>query len=302
MADPKQFPAFDIALTPLLQTESPSISGKTQGESARCRPKSVHRSIFLSDMHLGTRMSRPDLILEFLDTHTAETVYLVGDIVDNWHPLSRNWKSAHHQVLIRLLDLPQTGTRVVFIPGNHDAFFRNYVGTTFGGIEVRRQAVHQAANGLLYLLKHGDCCDIFAARTPIIARAGSLVEKLAGDMDAAQRHLLRKLGRPEWRGIERLIARTNAAIRKHDRFEERLTDLAIIGGYDGIICGHFHQPALYEAKHVIYANCGDWTGNNTAIVESFDGRLEILTVPEKTAADQRRETCDDREGELALAN
>lgn len=250
-----------------------------------------HRAMFLSDMHLGTRMSCPDLILDFLDQNSADTVYLVGDIVDNWHPLKRNWTAAHHQVLRRLLDLPQTGTRVVFLPGNHDDFFRNYIGTTFGGIEVENEAVHQAADGRRYLLTHGDCCDIFASRAPVLARAGSLIEKLLRGLDAGQRHVLRRYRAADWTGIEALIRATQTAIRKHDPFATRLASLAARGGYDGIVCGHFHQPALREQAGVVYANCGDWTGSNTALVEGFDGRIDLLQVvaaPVAQPADPQR--------------
>lgn len=246
-------------------------------------------------------MARPDLIMEFLRFNEAETVYLLGDIVDNWYPLSRNWKPDHHRVLQRLLDLPNTGTRVVYIPGNHDAFFRNFAGTTFGGIEVELEVMHQAADGRRYMLIHGDICDIFSERAPVLARAGSLVQRAARGIDIGQRYVTRKVGQPEWRGIERTIGRTNAAIRKHDRFEERLTDLARAGGYDGIICGHFHQPGLHDRFGTVYANCGDWTGSNTAIAEGFDGRLDLLGMVERDVYEPFASADRDAGGELSLA-
>jgi UDP-2,3-diacylglucosamine pyrophosphatase LpxH len=292
---------LDGTLLPAWRAGPPLIRGKRSPGASRDKPTQSHRSIFLSDMHLGTRLSRADLILDFLGTHDAETVYLVGDIVDNWYPLSSNWKPAHHQVLQRLFDLPRTGTRVVYVPGNHDDFFRNYVGTSFGGIEIERDVVHQAADGRRYLVTHGDICDIFSLRAPLLARAGSFIERIAMGVDVAQRHVLRKFGQPEWFGIERAISRTNAAIRKHDHFEERLTHLAQSGGYDGIICGHFHQPALHDGFGISYANCGDWSGSNTAIVEDFDGRLDLVRVYEKTAFEPKIATDYEEEGELPLA-
>ena len=263
-------------------------------------PIAVHRAIFLSDMHLGTRMSRPDLILDFLNTNSAETVYLVGDIIDTWHPLSKNWTPQHHEVMRRLFALPHTGTRVVYLPGNHDAFFRNYAGTTFGGVEVEREVVHLAADGRRYLVTHGDRCDVFSARAPLLARAGSLVERSAHRIDRGLRWVLRILRQPEWLGIERSIARTNAAIRRHDRFEERLVRLAQAGGHDGIVCGHFHQPALHDRLGTVYANCGDWLGRNSAIVEGFDGRLKLLT-PSEVPLDTAVLDNDAAEGDLAMA-
>ena len=251
-------------------------------------------------MHLGTRSSRADLILDFLGTHSAETVYLVGDIVDNWYPLSGNWKPAHHRVLQRLFDLPRTGTRVVYVPGNHDDFFRNHVGTSFGGIEIELEVVHQATDGRRFLVTHGDVCDVFSQRSPLLERTGRLIERIAVGVDLAQRRILRRAGRPEWFGIERAISRTSGAIRKYDHFEERLSELARSRGYDGIICGHFHHPAL-RVGSTVYANCGDWSGSNTAIVEGFDGRLDLVWSYDKPDFETAISRDYEKEGELPLA-
>lgn len=290
---------FDGAL--LAARQPSSVRGKRPPEPSGKVATQLHRSIFLSDMHLGTRSSHADLILDFLRAHAAETVYLVGDIVDNWYPLSGNWKPAHHHVLQWLFDLPRRGSRVVYVPGNHDDFFRNYATTRVGGIEIELDIVHQAADGRRYLVIHGDICDVFSARSPLLARLGSLVESIAKGVDVAQRHVLRRAGQPEWFGIERAISRTSAAIRKYDRFEERLTDLAKAGGYDGIICGHFHHAALNDDFGITYANCGDWSVSNTAIVEDFDGRLELVRVGEKPAFESVTAPAFAKEGELPLA-
>ena len=286
---------------PTWNEQLPVNPGKRSPGPSTENPAQDHRTLFLSDMHLGTRSSRADLILDFLETHHAETVYLVGDIVDNWHPLSGNWKPAHHQVLQRLLHLPRTGTRVVYVPGNHDDFFRNYAGTSFGDIEIELEVVHQASDGRRYLVTHGDICDVYAASSPLLERAGRLVERIALGVDVAQRHILRRAGQPAWFGIERAITRTSAVFRKYDHFEERLADLAKSGGYDGIICGHFHQPELHDGFGTTYANCGDWTGNNTAIVEGFDGRLDLVRAYGQPAVESAMATDYGKESELPLA-
>jgi len=291
---------LDATLITALRAGPPLIRGKRPPGPSRDKPTQIHRSIFLSDMHLGTRLSRANLILDFLGRHDAETVYLVGDIVDNWHPLSGNWKPEHHDVLRWFLDLPRTGTRVVYVPGNHDGFFCNYAGTSVGGIEVELNVVHEAADGRRYLVTHGDICDVFLRRAPLLAWAGSLIERVAMGIDVAQRHVSRKFGRPEWCGIERAIARTNAAIRKYDHFEERLARLAQAGGYDGIICGHFHQPALHDRFGTIYANCGDWSGSNTAIVEGFDGRLDLVGAYDEVAFQSAMPADYKKQGEQPL--
>ncbi len=292
--------ASDSVQAPQLLMDADRNTGPGPATAVQHR-KVMHRAIFLSDMHLGTRMAHPDKILGFLESHAAETYYLIGDIVDNWYPLTLNWTPSHHEVLRRILALPQSGSRVVFIPGNHDAFFRNYAGTNFGGIEVVNKATHLAADGRRYLLTHGDCCDVFSVRAPIMARVGSLIEKVARGVDAAQKPILQRLGLNRWSGIDRAINRTNAAIRKHDRFEERLSDLARAGGYDGIVCGHFHQPALHDAHGVIYANCGDWTGCNSAIVEDVNGRLGLLGMAPATSPTHGWNGRTGLEGEPVLA-
>ncbi len=246
-------------------------------------PPARHRSIFLSDMHLGNRRSRSDLIRSFLERNAADTVYLVGDIVDTWHPSGGHWTDDDRHVLRTLMALPQSGTRVVYVPGNHDSRFRQVAGTSFGGIEIRAEAVHLAGDGRRYLVVHGDCCDVFSHRAPVMARAGSLIETMVRALDAGQRRVLRSVRQTEWCGIEAAIARTNAAIRRHDRFEERLSALARLRGLDGVICGHFHQPALHRKFGVAYANCGDWLGSNTALVERLDGHFDLLGVMDRGA-------------------
>jgi len=265
---------------------APPLPARTVSRPQRSilhRPEQ-HRAIFLSDMHLGTRMCQPELILAFLNAHHAETVYLIGDIVDNWHPLGRNWSAAHHQVLRHLLDLPQTGTRVIYLPGNHDSFFNAYAGSIFGGIEVEREAIHQTADGRRLLVTHGDQCDVFAHKAPIMARIGSLIETGARAFDAAQRTMSRAAGLPEWHGITRQLTRANTLIRNYDRFEERLCALGVSRGADGIVCGHFHQPALHDRHGPIYANCGDWAEHGTGLVEAFDGKLRLLSVSQDIPA------------------
>lgn len=256
--------------------------------------------MFLSDMHLGTRSSRADSILEFLGTHSAETLYLVGDIVDNWYPLSGNWAPVHHQVLQQFFELARTGTRVVYVPGNHDDFFRNYAGQCFGGIEVELNVEHHAMDGRRYLVTHGDTCDVFLVKSPLLERAGRLTERIALGVDVAQRRL-RKAGQPAWFGISQAITGTSSAFRKFDKFEERLSHLAKSGGYDGIVCGHFHRPALHGRFGTTYANCGDWTGSNTAIVEDFDGRLDLIRFKDRPAFESVTATDGDTTSEPPLA-
>lgn len=247
-----------------------------EGRVVRGRHRAIHRSLFLSDIHLGTRMCRAESLLSFLAANEAETIYLVGDVVDNWRSPDRAWPAAHIGILRHFLDMAREGTRVVYVPGNHDAFFRAFVGSTFQGIEVRRETLHRTSDGRRFLVTHGDQCDWFSHRLPVFARAGSLLEDALSHADAWQRRIGLAAGFPEWRGIERLVSRTNALMRRYDGFEGRLCGLARRRGFDGIICGHFHQPALSFGDGIVYANCGDWTEHATAIVEDFEGTLRLV--------------------------
>ena len=262
----------------------PELTGRPPHQIYPPTPYRHHRAIFLSDMHLGARMCQAGKIIDFLERNMADTIYLVGDIIDNWDPLSPSWTQDQLRVLHKLLSLPNTGRRVIYVPGNHDGFFRQLVGTEFGGIEIRLDVTHEGADGRRYVVVHGDCCDIFELRAPFLSRVGSIAEGLARGIDTFQRHLTRLAGLNEWSGIEDAILWTQALVRKCDRFEERLSDLAVSTGADGVICGHFHEPALRSNFGPIYANCGDWSSSCTAIVEDLDGCLHLVTASECVAS------------------
>ena len=232
--------------------------------------------LFLSDLHLGSRSCKEDALLDFLQSHTADLIYLVGDIVDTWVASADQWTTKQQVILQNLLDRVRDGTRLVFTPGNHDALFRQYVGQTIAGVEVVPQIIHRAADGRRYLVIHGDGCDIFGDRFPVLERIGAwseLATRLVSD------HLDRWLSgraRAPLKLADTILHWANDLIRGLDRFEVRLADLARREGTDGIICGHFHKPALQDQDGVAYANCGDWVENTTALVETASGRLMLL--------------------------
>ncbi len=232
--------------------------------------------LFLSDLHLGSRACRDDLLLSFLQAHTADVIYLVGDIIDTWLPLGAHWTAAQHQVLAILFERARHGARLVFTPGNHDAFFRRFIGQSMLGIEIHDRILHKAADGRRYLVVHGDETDLFDARFPKLSR-------LSTRLDSAMRGLIgwvnlrrQRRGLPKSTLAERLVKRFNDMIRACDSFEERLSDVARQHQADGIICGHFHKPALHADHGVEYANCGDWVENATALVETASGRLLLI--------------------------
>ena len=232
--------------------------------------------LFLSDMHLGSPACREDALHMFLCTHTADTIYLVGDIIDTWVATAALWSAKQHAILGLLLDRAASGTRLVFTPGNHDAFFRQYCGQTLAGIEVVHHILHQSANGTRYLVIHGDSCDVFERHFPRLAHIGARMDCLFRSLIGQVNTRRRRRGLPDWQVAERIVKRVNDLIRNLDNFDERLADLARHHGADGIICGHFHKPDLHDRHGVAYANCGDWVENSTALAETASGRLLLL--------------------------
>lgn len=233
-------------------------------------------SLFLSDMHLGARACRDEALLAFLQTHHAKRIYLVGDIFDTWHAIGAHWSAAQHDIISLLLTRAQNGVEIIYTPGNHDAFFRPYIGTKIGNIAIANHALHQSANGKRYLVIHGDSVDIFAGRFPLVSRLAAKAENSLRGFGNALQHLLRRFDLPIGDQVDWLIQRVNTMIRAQDDFQSRLADLARKHGADGIICGHFHQPALHDEFGVTYANCGDWVENATALAEDHTGALVQL--------------------------
>lgn len=233
-----------------------------------------YRTLFVSDLHLGARGSRALAFLEFLKNSDAETIYLVGDIFDIWHAGRVHWGPTHDQIVAELTRRAQSGVRVVYLPGNHDDALRTYDSDMFGPFELRESVVHVAADGERYLVLHGDQCDARLLRWHIMTRIGSRGNAVLRAMD---QWLKQRLHRTWERGLfELAITGVNALMLVGNKFEDRLTALAREHGQTGVICGHYHKAALHHRDGIVYANCGDWVDNQTALVETHDGALHMM--------------------------
>ena len=263
-------------------------------------PQRRYRSLFLSDVHLGAHGCRTDRVLEFLQRNDAEVIYLVGDIFDGWRPIRAKWSELHDAVVQTLMARSRAGTRIVYVPGNHDEFFRRHYGIYFDRIEVVEEATHIAADGRRYLVTHGDCCDVFAGRRRL-SRIGSHLDGFVRGFNAILNGARRSIGFDDGVLIEAAVARVNRLIRYGDRFEERLSLLAASRELDGVICGHFHRAALHDDFGVIYANCGDWLESCTAICEEADGRLRVLDWSGRPALVTTENSLSEVEGASELA-
>jgi UDP-2,3-diacylglucosamine pyrophosphatase LpxH len=239
-------------------------------------PKLV-RTLFLSDVHLGSKGCQADLLLDFLRHYEANTIYLVGDIVDGWQLRSGwYWPQAHNDVVQKLLRKARKGARVIYIPGNHDEFLRDYYGTHFGGIDVVEDAIHVAANGRRYLVIHGDLFDVVIRHARWLALLGDKAYEAAIWLNTKFNAVRRAFGMTYWSLSQWAKLKVKNAVNFIGEYEQALVGEAHRRGVDGVICGHIHHPVIRDEGHFSYVNCGDWMESCTAIVEHFDGRLEIV--------------------------
>lgn len=243
-----------------------------------------HRTLFLSDLHLGARACRADRILDFLEQNSAETTYLIGDIFDVGHATGPFWSDDHDRVVQLLLRRAQSGDRVVYLLGNHDLTLHRTFARHFDGIELAEQLVHRTADGRSLLVLHGHTCDAAWQRLRFVTRLGSRLEDTLRSIDGWLGFLRRGLNAREISRIEAFLGRCNALLRMGNAYERRLTDLARGRGHHGVVCGHFHQAALHESFGLIYANCGDWVHAMSAITEDETGNLALVAWAEGRGA------------------
>ena len=244
------------------------------------------RTIFLSDVHLGTKGCQAERLLDFLRHHEADTIYLVGDIVDGWQLRSGwYWPQAHNDVVQKLLRQARKGARIIYIPGNHDEFLRDYCGTHFGGIDVAETAIHVAADGRRYLVLHGDLFDIVIKHARWLALLGDKAYDIAIQANTIVNSVRRALGFTYWSLSQWAKLKVKNAVKFIGEFEQALAAEAARHKVDGVICGHIHHAVIREDLGIRYINCGDWVESCTAVVEHHDGSFEIIVWTE-TANDQ----------------
>jgi UDP-2,3-diacylglucosamine pyrophosphatase LpxH len=258
-----------------------------------------YRAIFISDLHLGTRACRADDILDFLRDYDAETIYLVGDVVDFWR-LKHNsyWPQKHNDVIQKLLRKVRKGTRIVYVPGNHDEALRDYCGAQFGGITVVGEAVHVTADGRQILVLHGDDFDGIVHFTKWMSFLGDRSYVLTLWTNTTINRLRRRFGLGYWSLSKFVKSRVKHAIQFIDRFEAAVTQEARRRGFDGVICGHIHHAADKTIDGVAYLNCGDWVESCTALVEHHDGRLHLVRWHDRTHCDP---TCEAQAAAIPVA-
>lgn len=236
-----------------------------------------YRTLFISDVHLGTRGCQAELLLDFLKYNESEELILVGDIIDGWRlKQAWHWPQTHNDVVQKLLRKVRKGSRVVFIPGNHDEFARDFLNMEFGGVEVVDSMIHETADGRKFIVMHGDQFDIVANHARWLAHLGDWAYDFAIWANTWFNFVRRKMGLPYWSFSKWAKHKVKNAVNFIGDFEETLAAEAARRGVDGIICGHIHHAMIRDINGVTYVNTGDFVESCTAIAEHFDGRFELL--------------------------
>lgn len=255
------------------RTREPAVDGRRR-----------FRTIWISDVHLGTKGCNAELLIDFLDTTDSETMYLVGDIIDGWRLRKKvYWPAAHNDIVWRILKRAKRGTRIVYVPGNHDEMVRQFAGMNFGGVEIERAAVHTTADGRRLLVMHGDEFDAVMLAHRWLAVVGDAAYTLLMGLNRWVNLVRRRFGLPYWSLSKMAKHKVKNAVAFISAFEEVVAKAAAGRGVDGVVCGHIHTAEMRELSGIEYYNDGDWVEGCTALVEHFDGRMEILHWPEEIA-------------------
>jgi UDP-2,3-diacylglucosamine pyrophosphatase LpxH len=236
-----------------------------------------YRSVFISDVHLGTRGCQAALLLDFIKSVECDRLYLIGDIIDGWKLKGGwHWPQAHNDVVQKILRLARKGVEVVYIPGNHDDFARDYCGVHFGGVVVARDWIHEGADGRRYLVTHGDEFDGVITHAKWLAFLGDWSYRALLALNTHWNLLRRRMGFGYWSLSAFVKVKVKNALQFIENFENAVAEEARRRGVDGVICGHIHKAEMRDIDGVLYVNDGDWVESCTAVVEHRDGRLEIL--------------------------
>ncbi len=269
---------FDAQHLSDFHASTPSIPEKAVTERKR------YRTVWISDVHLGTRGCNAEMLIDFLDHVDCDLMYLVGDILDGWALKKRfYWPDSHNDIVWRFLKRAKRGTEIVYIPGNHDEMFRQFSGLNFGGVHIRRQAIHTTADGRRLLVLHGDEFDAITMSHRWLAHLGDAAYEMMMGLNRLVNRVRRWLDMPYWSLSKYAKAKVKNAVEFISKFEEIVAHEAGARGVDGVIAGHIHTAEMRDIEGIAYYNDGDWVEGCTALVEHYDGTMEILHWAEEMA-------------------
>jgi UDP-2,3-diacylglucosamine pyrophosphatase LpxH len=242
------------------------------------KPKPLRfRTIWISDVHLGTSGCQAKRLLEFLKATESDKLYLVGDIVDGWQLKRRwYWHQTHTDVVQLVMKKAKKGTKVIFVPGNHDEVVRQFIGLNFGGIKIRDELVHTTANGKRMLVLHGDRFDGVIACAKWLAYVGDTLYTMILKFNQIFNIWRARVGLPYWSLSQYLKLKVKNAVSYITSFEDALAEEARKQNLDGVICGHIHKAEIRDINGILYCNDGDWVESLTALVEDEVGELHLV--------------------------
>jgi UDP-2,3-diacylglucosamine pyrophosphatase LpxH len=236
-----------------------------------------YRSVVISDVHLGTKMSQASSLLAFLKTFECDSLYLVGDIIDGWSLKHRfYWPQEHNDVIQKLLRKARKGTRIVYLPGNHDEFLRGFGDQDLGNIQVIDSCVHTGVDGKRYQVMHGDQFDVVIKHAKWLAHVGSWAYDTLIILNLAVAGVRRLLNLKPWSLSAWAKYQVKSAVNFIGDYENNLAGYAESHGCNGVICGHIHSANIRQIGNCTYLNSGDWVESCTALVEHHDGHWEIV--------------------------
>ncbi|MFZ4751350.1 MAG: UDP-2,3-diacylglucosamine diphosphatase [Phycisphaerales bacterium] len=239
--------------------------------------KARYRTLFISDSHLGSNGAQAEQLARFLKHVECEEIYLVGDIIDMWRLKQRwYWPDSHNTVLRRLLKMSHKGTRITYVPGNHDEASRQFCGLVFGGIRIAMDAVHETADGRRLLVTHGDKFDLVVRHSRLLSVAGAVGYEMLLRVNRWYNRARSLVGLPYDSLSQAIKARVKSACNFISNFETALVTEARRGGFHGVVCGHIHKAEQRAIDGIEYLNCGDWVESCTALAEHADGRIELI--------------------------
>ena len=255
---------------------APSLGEKQEGQEGQEGTHRV-RTVWISDVHLGTPGCQAHALLDFLKRVECDTLYLVGDIIDGWQ-LRRSWywPQAHNDVVQKLLRKARKGTRVIYVPGNHDEFARKFLEHSFGSIEVAEEWIHTTADGRQLWVTHGDLYDGVIQVARWLALLGDSLYEFTLKLNRHLNSWRARAGLPYWSLSKYLKLKVKRAVSYVGDFEAALAREARKRGVDGLVCGHIHHAEMRDVEGILYCNDGDWVESLTALVEHADGSLAIV--------------------------
>ena len=247
------------------------------------------RTLWISDIHLGTRDCKAEFLLDFLRHNDAETIFLAGDIIDAWALKSSwRWPQSHNDVVQKILRKARKGTQVVYVPGNHDEFLRDYLPITVGGVVIQREAFHETADGRCLWIIHGDDFDNVVVNAKWLAQLGSAAYDVALWLNRLFNFFRRRMGYPYWSLSAYLKGKVKDAVSVMSKYESILAEEARRRRVDGVVCGHIHRAEIRKIEGIDYMNSGDWVESCTALAEDFMGHISLLRWTEASAPVRRR--------------